>query len=221
MALALCLGTTAFTSCQKDEEFIIPIGSADTKEAVDLGLSVKWATCNLGAQNPEEYGCYYAWGETRTKTEYTWETYRYCHGTENSLTKYCTNEDYGTYDGKTVLDPKDDAASVRWLGQWRMPTAEEVGELVERCVWLWTSINGVDGYRVEGPNGNSIFLPAAGFHDYDRLDFAGVIGYYWCSSLNESIPSSAFRLFFDSDGRQDWNYAVYRYYGRTIRPVCP
>ena len=129
-------------------------------EYVDLGLSVKWATCNMGASSPEEYGDYYAWGETETKSTYDWNTYKWCKGSENTLTKYCTDSDYGTVDNKTVLDPEDDVAHVKWGGNWRMPTDAEIEELRENCIWKWTTQNGKNGYKVTSKkNGNSIFLP--------------------------------------------------------------
>ena len=103
-------------------------------EYVDLGLSVKWATCNMGASSPEEYGDHYAWGETETESTYDWNTYKWCKGSKNTLTKYCTDSDYGTVDNKTVLDPEDDVAQVKWGGNWRMPTDAEIEELRENCI---------------------------------------------------------------------------------------
>ena len=134
-------------------------------EYVELGLpsGIKWATCNIGATKPEEYGGYYAWGETEEKSYYDWDTYKWCNGTYNSLTKYCTDSGSGRVDNKTVLDPEDDVAHIKWGGSWRMPTRDEIKELNDNCTWQWTTLNGVNGYRVTGPNGNSIFLPAAGY----------------------------------------------------------
>ena len=123
-------------------------------EAVDLGLSVKWAAYNVGATKPEEYGGYYAWGETEEKSNYTWGTHKWCNGSYDTMTKYCTNSSYGTVDNKIVLDPEDDVAHVKWGGDWRMPTFGELHELYSNCTWLWITINGINGYKVTGPNGN-------------------------------------------------------------------
>ena len=145
-------------------------------EYVDLGLpsGIKWATCNVGASSPEDYGGYYAWGETEEKGYYDWDNYKWCNGSENTQTKYCTDSDYGTVDNKTVLDLEDDVAHVKWGGSWRMPTSSEIQELLDECIWEWTVLNGVDGCRVTGPNGNSIFLPVGGDRDH-----------YWSNSLSE------------------------------------
>ena len=136
-------------------------------EYVDLGLpsGLKWATCNVGAEKPEDFGDYFAWGETTPKKQYDWRTYKYCKGTDRTLTKYsdCNN---GFID-KTVLDSESDAATVNWGGLWRMPTDVELTELREQCTWTWTIQNGVNGYNVTGPNGNSIFLPATPFSMMD------------------------------------------------------
>ncbi len=156
-------------------------------EYVDLGLpsGIKWATFNVGATTPEEYGGYYAWGETEEKSNYDWSTYKWCNGSENSMTKYCTDSDNGTVDNKTVLDPEDDVAHVKWGGTWRMPTKAEQDELRNNCTWTWTIQNGVKGYKVTSKtNGNSIFLPAAGYRDGTYLLDSGSNGYYWLSSLN-------------------------------------
>ena len=184
---------------------------------VDLGLSVKWATCNVGATKPEEYGNYYAWGETSPKTTYDYSTYKWCNGSYDTMTKYCTDSDYGTVDNKTVLDPEDDAAAVNMGGSWRMPTAEEQKELIDECTWTWTTLNGVNGYNVEGSNGNSIFLPAAGCrYDGDLLD-AGSLGYYWSSSLGTGDSDGAYNLHFSSVDVV-WN-DYDRSSGRSVRGV--
>ena len=188
---------------------------------VDLGLpsGLKWATCNVGATKPEEYGNYYAWGGTTPKTTYDWSTYKWCNGSDDTMTKYCTDSDYGTVDNKTVLDPKDDAASVNMGGSWRMPTKAEQDELRTECTWTWTTLNDVNGYNVEGPNGNSIFLPAAGYRGSSGLNKAGSYGIYWSSSLNTRYSDCAYDLYFNSDN-VDWSYD-YRYYGQSVRGVCP
>ena len=193
-------------------------GSENGYEYVDLGLSVKWATCNVGATKPEEYGDYFAWGETQPKRNYDWSTYKWCNGSSDTQTKYCTNSSYGTVDNKNILEAADDAARANWGGSWRMPTKAEQDELRNNCTWTWTTQNGVNGYKVTGTNGNSIFLPAAGDR-YDRsLGDAGYLGYYWSSSLNTGSPRSAWSVDFYSGyvGR----YSYERYYGFSVRPVC-
>lgn len=189
-------------------------------DAVDLGLSVKWASFNLGATKPEEYGDHYAWGETGPKEDYAWSTYKWCMGAYNTLTKYCTDSSYGYNgftDGKTVLDPEDDAAHVNLGGKWRMPTDDEWTELRENCTWSWTTQNGVNGYLVTGPNGNSIVLPAAGYRFNVYLYTAGSYGLYWSSSLNADYPSYAWRVDFGSGGVYRFGYD--RCGGQSVRPV--
>ncbi len=187
---------------------------------VDLGLSVKWATCNVGANKPEDYGDYFAWGETQPKSKYDWSTYKWCKGSKESQTKYCTSSSYGTVDNKTVLEAADDAARAKWGGSWRMPTKAEQDELREKCTWTWTTQNGVNGYKVTSKsNGKSIFLPAAGCRYVSSLRYAGSSGRYWSSSLGTDGPSDAYYLGF---GASDvgWYYD-YRFYGQSVRPVCP
>ena len=163
--------------------------------AVDLGLSVKWANANLGATALEDNGDYYAWGETQTKSEYSWDTYKWYNN--HQLTKYNTKSEYGTVDNKTVLDPEDDVVHVKLGGKWRMPTGPEMAELVSTWdnssyKWEWESINGHNGYMVTYLiNNNSIFLPAAGYR-YDSFLFAeGGICCSWSSSLNTNYPPYA------------------------------
>ncbi len=190
-------------------------------EYVDLGLpsGLKWATCNVGASKPEEYGGYYAWGETEEKENYDWSTYKWCNGSETTMTKYCTNSSYGTVDNKTVLDPEDDVAHVKWGGSWRMPTLEEQKELLNNCTWSWTTQNGVSGYKVTSKtNGNSIFLPAAGGRYGADLYDSSNRGCYWLSSLGGGGSYGAYDLLFYS-GYYDWN-GTSRYSGLTVRPVC-
>ena len=200
----------------------VPSTPEETHEYVDLGLpsGLKWATCNVGATTPEEYGDYFAWGEVEPKTTYNWSTYKY--GTaSDQLTKYCSKSSYGKdgfTDSKTVLDPEDDAATANWGGAWRMPTYDEMDELKTKCTWTWTTQNGVNGYKVTGPNGNSIFLPAAGCMGNSGLGSAGSGGYYWSSSLDTDFPYYAYSGGFDS-GFVDWGYSS-RFYGQSVRPVC-
>ena len=200
-----------------------PVDPYNGHEYVDLGLSVKWATCNVGATKPEEYGDYFAWGEVEPKETYNWGTYKWCNGNYDTQTKYCTSSDYGTVDNKTVLEAADDAATANWGGAWRMPTKEEQDELRENCTWEWTTENGVNGYRVTsnkaGYTNKSIFLPAAGIRGGSSLDNAGSYGYYWSSSLSTDNPYYAYGLRFNSDYVDRLSY--YRFCGQSVRPVCP
>ena len=189
--------------------------------AVDLGLSVKWATCNIGANSPEEYGDYFAWGETTPKEKYDWSTYKYCKGSSSTMTKYCGDSNYGYNgftDNKIVLDPEDDAAHVNWGGAWRTPTDAEMTELREQCTWTWTTQNGVNGYKVVGPNGNSIFLPAAGYQYGASFLDVGSSGRYWSSLLYTSDSSNAYYVYFHSSHVNKNRNS--RYLGRSVRPVC-
>ena len=195
-------------------------------EYVDLGLSVKWATFNVGATKPEEYGDYYAWGETETKDTCNWSTYKWCNGSISTLTKYCNDSSYGHNgftDTKTTLDPDDDVAHVKWGGDWRMPTKGEFTELFNNCTWTWTKLNGVNGYRVtskkSGYTDRSIFLPAAGYRGDTSLGNVGSYGNYWSSSLYTGGPFSAWIVVFGSGYRNASN--GYRFYGLSVRPVCP
>lgn len=189
-------------------------------EYVDLGLSVKWATCNVGASKPEEYGDYFAWGETTPKSTYDWSTYKWCRGSRKKLTKYNNTSIYGTVDNKTTLELSDDAARANWGGSWRMPTRAEQDELCEKCTWTWTTQNGVKGYKVTSKiNGNSIFLPAAGYRSCGSLNKdAGSYGEYWSSSLDTDSSNLAWRVSFYSVSVYGSNYG--RNYGFSVRPVC-
>ncbi len=198
-------------------------GTHNGYDYVDLGLpsGTLWATSNIGAISPEDYGDYFAWGETTTKERYRWDTYKYCNGGHAALTKYCTSIIYGYNrfkDGKTVLEPSDDAAIVHWGGDWRMPTEAEQAELNTECTWRWaTTPNGVNGYKVKGKNGNILFLPAAGSQSYWGFSGAGSQGHYWSSSLNEP-GSNADVIYFDSIYFHGYSNNE-RYRGQTIRPV--
>ena len=201
----------------------ISFSTDNVYEYVDLGLSVKWATCNVGASKPEEYGDYFAWGEVEPKETYNRSTGKWYNGSDATLTKYCTKSGYGTVDNKTVLESADDAAAVNWGGSWRMPTDAELTELREQCTWTWTTQNGVEGYKVtskkSGYTNKSIFLPAAGFRYDSSLLNAGSYGYFWSSSLNTDGPDIAWRVNFDSDGVN--RSSSYRFYGLSVRPVRP
>ena len=199
-------------------------GTHNGYEYVDLGLSVKWATCNIGASSPEGYGSYFAWGETSPKSDYEWETYKFRTSGDYwdnvKFSKYNTDSDYGPIDNKIALDLIDDAARSNWGGSWRMPTSAEQDELREKCTWTWTTLNGIKGYKVTSKgNGNSIFLPAAGYRGGTSVYDAGSIGFYWSSSLGSGYPAVAYYLGFASDGVY-WSIAA-RYTGYTVRAVCP
>lgn len=214
--------------------------SAAVPETVDLGLSVKWASFNLGATKPEEYGDYFAWGETQPyytsldplawkiglDAGYNWGSYKWCMGTENSMTKYCTNAEYGYNgftDNKVVLDARDDAAHINLGGKWRMPTEEEMEELWMNCSFAWTERNGVAGLLVTsqkpGYTDASIFLPANGIRAMTDLYYGGEEGAYWTAGNNVAIKCNAGYFAFES-GRDNlqWGW-IDRCYGLAIRPV--
>ena len=178
-------------------------------EAVELGLSVKWASCNVGAESPEEYGDYFAWGETTTKSSYT---------ESNSVTYGLSISDLesrGIIGSDGNLTAAYDAATANWGDNWRMPTLDEIKELIDRCTWEWTSVNGVKGHLVVGPNGNRIFLPVAGHRKSTLLFNAGSNGYY-CSATADSNSDYAYLFDFS------WTYIygrTLRYVGFTVRPV--
>lgn len=196
-------------------------------QAVDLGLpsGLKWASCNVGATTPEGYGYYFAWGETESKKDYSWETYKYANVGEfyhHKFTKYCTDAssgDNGFIDNKTVLEPEDDAATANWGDVWRMPTDAEWTELREQCTWTWTAQNGMNGYQVASKtNGNSIFLPAAGFRDGNAAPYvAGRRGYYWSSSLLENSSDDVWIVTFNHEKVERDNDK--RNKGLSVRPV--
>ena len=215
---AVCCTAMLFAACEKSEPK--EANNHDTKEAVDLGLSVKWATCNLGATAPEEYGNYYAWGEIDTKNTYNWSNYKYADGSSSTLTKYCSNASFGKdgfTDELTTLTAADDAATQNWGRNWRMPTENEWQELIDNCTWTLTTLNGVNGCEVKSTNGNSIFLPAAGYRNNDELYLAGSDGLYWSSSLYADHPVSARFVDFGSDSHGTFGYN--RYFGLSVRPV--
>ena len=210
---------TAVAGCKTGTCSVTVTHPSSGPEAIDLGLSVKWASCNVGARSPEEYGDYFAWGETEPKSDsYSWETYKWCNGSANTLIKYNNNSGYGAVDNKTVLDSSDDAARANWGGSWRMPTDAEWTELFRNCTWTWTSQNGVMGIKVTGPNRKSIFLPAAGDRAGTYLENAGAYGFYWSSSLSAGYPGYALSVYFLSDFF-DWGLTVIRYCGQSVRPA--
>lgn len=184
-----------------------PVSKQQAHQAIDLGLpsGTKWASCNVGANKPEEYGDYYAWGETTTKKEYTDDNYL-----------YYKNGKYLNI-GADISGTQYDVARAKWGGKWRIPTKDEVEELVDNCKYEWTTLNGVKGGKFTGPNGNSIFLPAAGFRRYGGLYSAGERGLYWSSTQDPDYSYYAYALYFRS-GRAGW-YDYDRRLGQSVRPV--
>ncbi len=191
--------------------------TAPIMEKVDMGLSVKWATCNIGASKPEEYGDYYAWGETITKLNYT-ESNSITHGKSIS-----DLQSSGVIDAKNNLTANYDAASKNWGGTWRMPTLEEFCELLDKnnCTWSWTTKNGVYGRLVTSKkNGNNIFLPAAGYRNGTSLIQDGSWGYYWSPNARDDTYSYySYCPYFNADFYGWYLYCDYRYYGLSVRPV--
>ena len=183
--------------------------STPTVEAIDLGLpsGTKWANMNVGATRPEEYGGYYAWGETEEKEVCDWSTYIHCDGTS------ATCHDLGS----DISGTEYDVAHVKWGGDWVMPTLDEIKELVDNCTSEWTTLNGVNGRKFTGPNGNSIFLPAAGYLGYPGLHAVGDYGYCWSSTQSTNYSTNAHFILFYS-GRATWtDYG--RHDGLSVRPV--
>ena len=221
-------------------EFVLP-----TIETVDLGLTSGnlWATCNIGTINPWNYGCYYAWGETQTKDNYSWETYKYCNGSAKSLTKYNYHENFGPVDNKTTLESVDDVATAIFGAAYSMPSSDDGKELADECYWVWTSdyndhkVNGYIVYRAKNDadkgakvyKGNTpsasyslsdahIFLPAAGGRGDEILHDAGLEGYYWFTSISTTNPSGASRLSIFSTG-VDPRSGNGRFVGFSVRPI--
>ena len=205
---------------------VIPVHARSVKtdisedDYVDLGLpsGTLWATRNVGADTPEGYGDYFAWGETEPKEVYTWDTYKWNSSDvsgEFYLTKYCYESQYGDRDGKIMLDPADDAACVHYPGG-RMPTLEQIWELRNSCTWQWTQSNGVNGLLVTGPNGKTIFLPAGGYYSEDTHCEGNTYGIYW--SLGLGLSPAAYSMEFNSDGWKR-DATPTRFYGFPIRAV--
>lgn len=195
---------------------------------VDMGLSVKWATCNVGASIPEEFGNYYAWGETEPQDNniYNWDSYKWCKNgyeyAEYAMTKYCKsspNGFLGMVDNKDTLEPADDAASVNWGGAWRMPTIKEMDELRKKCKWEWISSNGIWGYKITSKkNGNFIFLPAADHRSNNSNNIDNSWGCYWSSSLGTSNTACELNFYSEKISKADFRY---RCNGLSVRAVCP
>ena len=252
LTLLLCVACVTMTSCGDDE----PVPAEQTGKGdnsgqsdntgndkpnvvnnadgyVDLGLpsGTLWATCNVGASEPEEYGLYFAWGETTSYTgdisdgrSFDWVSYKHCNDSDSALTKYCNKSQYG-YDGftdsKTELDLSDDAAYVNCGADWRMPSLTQFNELINSSYTTtkWVSVNGVYGRLITSKaNGNCIFLPAAGYRYGTALDGAGSYGYYWSRTLDVGYPGGARSLYFLADYVSTY-YGSYRCYGPSVRPV--
>ena len=214
---ALCCIAMFFVACEKDKTNETISGSIAGHNYVDLGLpsGTQWATCNMGATKPEEYGNYYAWGEITTKTTYSESNYT------TTTTKYHNDLIPETADmyvlPLTTLESADDAARQNWCWRWGIPTFDEWTELIDNCTWTWTTRNGVNGFEIKAKNGNFIFLPAAGWYYDDELKSVNSCGNYWSSSTYDYGTSYASLLRFgDSVYYMETGY---RHYGQSIRPV--
>jgi len=181
-------------------------------QEVDLGLSVNWAGWNVGASSPEQYGGYYAWGETEEKSDYSMETYKYWVDSDGD-----GYSDYGEFTniGTDISGTQYDVARQKWGGSWRMPTKAEIDELTSKCKWTWYQYKGVNGYKVTGPNGNSIFLPAAGYRGGTSLNYDGSHGFYWGATLHEDYDYGVAWSLFSGGG----DGSGYRDAGLSVRPV--
>ena len=201
-----------------------------TAEAINLGLpsGTKWANMNVGAEKMEDYGLYFAWGETvgygsdtSDGRSFKWTSYKWYSGSGTTLTKYCTKSSYGTVDNKTVLDAEDDAVAVNWGGDWRMPTSDEIKELIDNTMSEWTTVNGVYGMKftstVTGYTNKYIFFPAAGYRGSTGLYSQGSYGRYWSSSVDTDFLRGAYNLYFDSSNMNCNGY--YRWNGLSVRAV--
>ena len=193
-------------------------------EYIDLGLSVKWATCNVGADKPYDIGDHYAWGEIEQKSRYLWINYKWCNKVYNDYFKYNSDINTGIVDNLTELELIDDAAHSKWGGNWRMPTKEEFWELENNCTWLWTQLdNDMCGYKItsniEGFTDHFIILPAAGYYRYAGLNKVCEYGGYWSRTHYTRLSHKSCLLSFNAKNHHTGR--EYRYYGLSIRPVCP
>lgn len=199
--------------------------NASKHQYVDLGLSVKWATCNIGATKPEERGEFFSWGETENKRKNNWDTYKYSEGSKKSLTKYCSNPDYawhGLVDSVSVLDLEDDVAHMKWGGTWRIPTKAQIDELLENCTWEWTTLNEVNGYKVTskkpGYTDRSIFLPVTGKYEDGKVFNYRSHGYYWSRNCGTITSEIAYTLEVYTKGASAEMQS--RCESLAVRPVC-
>lgn len=188
---------------------------------IDLGLSVKWAACNVGADSPEQDGELYAWGETEAKKNYDYSTYKYCRGEENTFTKYCWYDESGTPDGIGTLEAEDDVAQIKYGKNWRTPSRKDLYELYKKCTWKLQFYNKKKGYAVTGPNGNSIFLPLPGYMIGDSCVKKGKEGRYMTSDM--SLDYNEYMSELDVNGDTNSNYVSHfnrlRINGYSVRPV--
>ena len=222
--LTLCVSCTSKTSkTNKETKKDSVIVESNGHSYIDLGLpsGKLWATMNVGAESPSDYGAYFSWGEIVSKSNYSWNTYKWGDG--HSFIKYNADIDntFGPVDNKTTLDKEDDAAAVNWGGNWYTPTSDDWAELSNKdnCTWLFTNQNGVNGQVVTSRiNGNSIFLPAAGVYYDQYIDFKGKHAEYWSSSLCKAVPYKAYILSFGVGG-VSCNEGNERRDGRPVRPV--
>ena len=195
-----------------------PAQTPDGVEAVDMGLSVKWANMNVGAKKSSGFGTYFAWGETKPKEYYSWNTYAWSRGNTQFLTKYSTT------DRRTQLAISDDAARANWGGEWRMPTVSEYEELINpaNCSWEWTNKDGVNGYKVTSKKtGKTIFFPITGCRFFGEVQFRAINGIYWTSSLYSTNPNKAWCLEFNFEDVSVYygDLSSNRFSGRCIRAV--
>ena len=205
---------------EEDDEVCDPDGEISGHGYVDLGLpsGLKWATCNVGASSPEDYGDYFAWGETSPKAEYSWDTYLHLNDIDGD--GWCDNGE-ATINSDISGNAQYDAATANWGGSWRMPTKDEMQELVDHCEWEWTQVNGVGGLKVIGPNGSCIFLPAAGRRVGTSLSNGYFYGYYWSSMPDDYVnyDDTAFSLYFNLDNGYEYVGILNRFNGLTVRPI--
>ena len=223
----------SLVACNNDDNEESPeVIDRSPAQAIDLGLpsGTLWASCNVGATKPEEYGDYFAWGETKPKSEYSLSTYKWCNGSVERLTKYCNDKRFGNnglMDNKTELDLEDDAAYVNWGSNWRMPSFAQIKELINNCTWEWMTVNGVNGDEVKSKkNQNSIFLPAAGWHRNSEFGRAGSVFLYWSRSLDTGVnnhPFNAYRMGGNSEevtsNENEGIVRTVRDAGLSVRPV--
>lgn len=206
---------------------ITTFSSAQSKhQYVDLGLSVKWATCNIGADKPEEHGEYFSWGETENKRINNWETYRFTEGDKNEISKYCSNSQYGWHelaDSLSALEPDDDVAHKKWGGSWRIPTKAQMKELIDNCTWTWTTRNDINGYLVTGKKpgytNRSIFIPVTGTYDDGKIFNPHKQGSYWSRDCGTVYPAYAYTL--ELSVREASIGMRSRCQSLAVRPVCP
>ena len=220
--VAIFISAFTFGSCSKDDDDEKNSKSGG-HEYVDLGLpsGTLWATCNIGASQPEEYGDYFAWGEAKTKETYDLSSYKLWSGSTSTITKYCTSYNYGMIDNRIELVPEDDAANVNWGSSWCMPTIDQLKELYcsDYTTTKWTILNGVNGRLITSKkNGKTLFLPAAGFRRNGSLVDEGFHGCYWSRSLKTGNCLFAYYWSFHSSSFIDWDDSS-RYSGFSVRPV--